>query len=455
MKKQFLNIVLLLFCSQMLLGQDVPSVVRLNSGTFVTNAIIYENSGHKPLSDGVSGNYSASDSIISGANNIILTENPFVNLFRIDASSPAFNSGTTDGLRVSDTLDLDNKPRLSCCGMDIGAFEFFDFPTKTTQQPKNIRTVVGALPVFLAVSAEGTDLSYQWQYNGIDLPNKISDRLQFDGIWADTGVYRAIVYGVCCNDTSLEVRVNYDDWRFESGGECPQEESWARILVAENGYKFLWATNSETNEIRGFQSGQYWVTITDSENRTLTLDPVFYSFLPIEIDFSIFLPDIETCDNGSIAIDVLNENDYDFVFQWLHNGDYFSSEKNLNSAPYGTYKLFVEREFERACLFDTFNFTLRCQYKFALESTVITPNGDGINDILNIKYIEHFQNNTVTIINSYGEIIFQKDHYDNVNVFWDGRNKNGQPVPDGTYYFVVQADGRDVMANWVIKKTAK
>jgi gliding motility-associated-like protein len=87
-----------------------------------------------------------------------------------------------------------------------------------------------------------------------------------------------------------------------------------------------------------------------------------------------------------------------------------------------------------------------------MYSAYISPNGDGLNDYLNILNIEHYPNNTVTIINSYGETIFSAKDYDNVNVRWDGRNRRGNLVPDGVYYYVVEAAGFKVMAGWLVMK---
>jgi gliding motility-associated-like protein len=437
----------------LLRGQEPSSAVRLNSGRKVTNAIIYGNSGHKPLSDGVSGHYSASDSVLLGTNNIRLTTNPFVNLFRIDANSPAFNSGTTEGLRISDTLDLDYNPRLSCCNIDMGAFEFYDLPTTitTTGQPRNIRTVQGAQPVLLAVAAEGTNLEYQWQHNGFDIPGQISNTLPLSGNWSDTGIYQVMIYGVCCNDTSNEVSVKYDPWSLESGGECPEEEGWAKIWVGGPGYSFLWNNGSRDSIITGLQTGPYQVRITDLENRILDLDSFFIKYSPIEITHSIAEPDNIACDNGRIEITVLN-SDYVYNFYWEHNGDYFDTLQNLNNAPIGNYKLFIERQDHHFCPSDTFNFSLvSCRYRHKMPTTYMSPNGDGLNDYLDILNIEHYPENTVTVINSYGETIFRAKNYNNVDVVWDGR-RHGRLVPDGVYYYLVEVKGIEVMAGWVLMK---
>src|SRR5690606_17565751 len=67
---------------------------------------------------------------------------------------------------------------------------------------------------------------------------------------------------------------------------------------------------------------------------------------------------------------------------------------------------------------------------------ILTPNGDGINDILEIINIERFGNH-VTLLNRWGQVIFESDNYD---------NKWAPPtnLSDGTYfYYITLDDGRE------------
>jgi len=70
-----------------------------------------------------------------------------------------------------------------------------------------------------------------------------------------------------------------------------------------------------------------------------------------------------------------------------------------------------------------------------------TPNGDGKNDAWVIDGIAA-DDNKVTIYNRWGDIIWEKNGYDNQNVVWRGEHFNGSLLPDGTYYFVINSQGR-------------
>ncbi len=67
-------------------------------------------------------------------------------------------------------------------------------------------------------------------------------------------------------------------------------------------------------------------------------------------------------------------------------------------------------------------------------SEVITPNGDGLNDLLYVDGLELFPENTLVVFNRWGQELFQKRNYRND---WDG-TINGKPLPTGTYFLILR-----------------
>lgn len=71
---------------------------------------------------------------------------------------------------------------------------------------------------------------------------------------------------------------------------------------------------------------------------------------------------------------------------------------------------------------------------------VITPNGDGINDYLEIEGIELRPNNTMKILNRWGALVFSKKGYNNT---WNGTSEykaiinKSASLPIGTYYYIL------------------
>ncbi|HKK76738.1 MAG TPA: cohesin domain-containing protein [Saprospiraceae bacterium] len=67
--------------------------------------------------------------------------------------------------------------------------------------------------------------------------------------------------------------------------------------------------------------------------------------------------------------------------------------------------------------------------------TVISPNGDGQNDNFLINCIELTNNNRLLIFNQWSQLVFEVENYDNE---WRGTSMNGEPLPEGAYYFIFE-----------------
>jgi len=67
-----------------------------------------------------------------------------------------------------------------------------------------------------------------------------------------------------------------------------------------------------------------------------------------------------------------------------------------------------------------------------------SPNNDGINDNLVIDGITKAKFSELIIFNSWGNLIYNASPYLNN---WDGKYKDGSDVPDGTYYYILKAEG--------------
>ncbi len=72
-------------------------------------------------------------------------------------------------------------------------------------------------------------------------------------------------------------------------------------------------------------------------------------------------------------------------------------------------------------------------------SNTFTPNGDGVNDVWTITGLLAYVNATVDIFNRYGKTLYHSIGY---NKAWDG-TYDGQPLPTGTYYYVIRLNSGD------------
>ncbi|MDB5256249.1 MAG: hypothetical protein JWM14_944 [Chitinophagaceae bacterium] len=78
--------------------------------------------------------------------------------------------------------------------------------------------------------------------------------------------------------------------------------------------------------------------------------------------------------------------------------------------------------------------------------TGISPNGDGLNESWEIRGIESYPHNKVKLFDRWGNIVFEKEFYNNqMETTWKGKSNKGlskgQDLPNGTYYYEIDIRG--------------
>jgi gliding motility-associated-like protein len=66
----------------------------------------------------------------------------------------------------------------------------------------------------------------------------------------------------------------------------------------------------------------------------------------------------------------------------------------------------------------------------------ISPNGDGFNDVFEIACVLDFDN-FLKIYDRWGNLVFSATNYTND---WDGLNKDGSELTEGTYLWILKVD---------------
>lgn len=76
----------------------------------------------------------------------------------------------------------------------------------------------------------------------------------------------------------------------------------------------------------------------------------------------------------------------------------------------------------------------------------LSPNSDLKNEIFYLQHIDLLpdtQNNHVTIYNRWGDVVFEISNYNNADRVFNGKNKNGNDLSSGTYFYKIKfASGR-------------
>jgi gliding motility-associated-like protein len=63
-----------------------------------------------------------------------------------------------------------------------------------------------------------------------------------------------------------------------------------------------------------------------------------------------------------------------------------------------------------------------------------SPDGDGVNEVFEITGIRAFPGNHLAVFNRWGQAVLDRTDYQND---WDGHGMNGEPLPNDTYFYVL------------------
>ena len=74
---------------------------------------------------------------------------------------------------------------------------------------------------------------------------------------------------------------------------------------------------------------------------------------------------------------------------------------------------------------------------------LFTPNGDGTNDVFEIRGLNQYAQSELTIVNRWGNEVFRSNNYQN--------NWNGEGLNEGTYYYLLKVK-KNTGSEWVIFK---
>ncbi|TXF77714.1 choice-of-anchor L domain-containing protein [Chryseobacterium sp.] len=221
----------------------------------------------------------------------------------------------------------------------------------------------------------------------------------------------------CADDTPATITINVIPAITSTltGGQiCPGDEI---ILDAGTGtnYTYLWSTGDTTQTIVADTPGTYTVTINNGVCTKSFSTNVVQAIVP-EVINVIFENNTLTLTASNPSSGVL-EYSIDGGVTWQSSNVFTNVMNNVNIV----IKVKVKNT---SCVgsleYFTFNMT-----------NVITPNGDGINDEIDVSGVSRYKNFGGNIFDRYGKII-QK--LDKTKTNWDGRFQ-GRSLPTATYWY--------------------
>lgn len=133
---------------------------------------------------------------------------------------------------------------------------------------------------------------------------------------------------------------------------------------------------------------------------------------------------------------IAKRSDQDMRFTFLEPGNYRVVSKVLNTfCP-------CQDQTDPDCAIDSTEFTIAVSVSMLRVPNAFSPNGDGANDEFRVEYrsIKEFH---CWVYNRWGKLVYE---WTDPAKGWDG-TINGQPAPEGAYYYVIRALGTDADKN--------
>jgi gliding motility-associated-like protein len=205
-------------------------------------------------------------------------------------------------------------------------------------------------------------------------------------------------------------------------------------------YQYAWTTTDGTGLVPDAQdqttltNGTYAVTITDSHGCRITESFTIHEPEELVITESVTNPSCPDEPNGAISVTVEGgTTPYDISWS---NGQ---SGEEITDLLAGTYTVTVTDN--NLCTASKDIDLVYSGSSCLRIPTVLTPNGDGHNDVWRIGNIEIYPNVVIDIYTRWGKHIFHSDK--GYSTPWDGRYK-GKLMPMDSYHYIINlGDGSD------------
>jgi gliding motility-associated-like protein len=213
-------------------------------------------------------------------------------------------------------------------------------------------------------------------------------------------------------------------------------------------WQYLWTHGPTTADINGIPRGNYEIQVTDEYNgcaaaRTISITQ------PDSLLLSVAVTN-ERCraPNGSAEV-LVTGGSAPYTFSWSTGGTTAAVEGLLK----GSYPITVVDK--NGCRNEITAIVGESDCEDVVVNTGVSPNGDGMNDYWVISGLDSYPNHVVQLFDKWGDLVFEKRSYDNK---WDGRDKSGTPMPDGSYFYVIKlnpnggAGSKDVVTGTLLVK---
>jgi gliding motility-associated-like protein len=292
----------------------------------------------------------------------------------------------------------------------------------------------------------GVAISSLYEINVLDGPDGevvSNEAMQFvSELNSDTTLYAYVSSELCQSDTAsvLLTPIPYPENPIlaTDAPVCTGEDLTLQVENPETDVSYLWLT--PTGEVLSGEEVEYPITDisqageylgfaarADCHSDTVGIDVSLFETVEVELP-----PDTTLCydENFFIAADTLFA-----TYQWSDN----SNDSILYPDPDIDEPIFLLATDFNGC--ESIDFITVTFLNCILEvPNIVTPNGDGLNDLWEVV-VDEPRSFRVTVFNRSGRIVFQSDDH---RRSWDASDQGtGNPCPSGVYFYVIEVDYLD------------
>lgn len=217
------------------------------------------------------------------------------------------------------------------------------------------------------------------------------------------------------------------------GGVLTSGKTPIKVVLSGAASKEAAFTALGSYKIEGLSAGSYTVTISDADAKSTTFTDIVIE-QPEKLAINYNNSDI-TCDkegscNGEAKISVSGGVE-PYSYEWSQGRANGASVDSLCKG-----EIFVVVTDHNGCrVMETFNIKDCSESDHCyVADKVITPNGDGRNDVFSISCVQD-NSATLTVYDRWGRQVYQKSNYDNT---WNGEDTNGVSLQESSYMWVLQ-----------------
>lgn len=251
-------------------------------------------------------------------------------------------------------------------------------------------------------------------------------------------IYARIINGANCYGiipvTLLVNTFNPQNFQDETAAICLGSST--NLSVASGYASYLWNTGATTNSIIVSTSGNYLVSVTNT-NGCKAVKKFTVTSSGVATITGATVNDFDGNEN-SVLIEFTGVGDYEFSL----DGSFFQDNPLFTGIAPGNYLAYA-RDKNGCGLSVPFKIYVLDYPRF------FTPNGDGYNDVWKIKNLDLFPKATITIYDRYGKFL---NELNAINPSWNGTYlKNELPAND--YWFNLNfGDGKIIKGHFSLKR---